>query len=272
LKIYSGEVADNQRRFLTGYSNLDKALGGFATSEFSVFMGATGIGKTTLLINLSYGTWVTSSANILFFSLEMPVIQVMRRLDSRILNIPYDDLKYKTIKLKSDEFYAKYGEVINNLSSRTNTFKVIDLPPRSSVRKMEEYILTSKVKPDIIVVDYIGLVGVHSGKRMEGWEEKSEIALDLKYLAKRYHIAVVTVSQVTAEAVKREDTKIDGYQSYDVSGAKAIAHHADLLIGVQYDPDLKIMSFNSPKVRDGMGFNMQLFADLSKCHVFEVKP
>jgi replicative DNA helicase len=264
LKVYSGESESDQKRFLTGYHSIDTLLGGFTSSEFAVFMGATGSGKTTLLLNMAYQLWVTSKVNIMFFSLEMPTTQVFRRLDSRILNIDYDVLKRCQ--------YSKPSDVmVKEIEASTNMFKVIDVPPRTSVTKIEETILSSIIKPDIVIIDYIGLMGSHLKRAVDRWEVLDEVALALKYLAKRYHICVITASQITGDAMRRKDTALDGYQTYDVAGAKSIADHSDLVIGLHYDEGLKLMHFNSPKNRDGAKFNFSLFVNPERCHLYEIK-
>lgn len=265
IGIYTSEVEDKtQKRFFTGYHSLDSELHGFATSEFGVFMGASGSGKTTLLLNLAYQLWNNAKANILFFTLEMPTSQVLRRLDSRILDVEYENLKLGRLNKGN-------SDVIKSVEEHDNMFKVIDVPPKTSVRKIEEYILSSIIKPDVVIVDYIGLLGGHMKKRAEKWEILDEAAMSLKYLAKRYQICVITASQITSEAMKRKEARLEGYQLYDIAGAKAIADHSDLLVGIQYDDNLKMMSFSSPKYRDGAKFSFQMFVDLEKCRIYEIK-
>jgi replicative DNA helicase len=263
LKIYSGESPSDQKRFITGYQTIDKIVGGFSASELNTFMGATGAGKSTLLLNLAYQIWITSKANLMYFSLEMPTSQVLRRLDSRILSVDYSILKHCQYSKPSDA-------MIKEIEASTSMFKVIDVPPRTSVTKIEEYILSSVIKPDVVIVDYIGLMGSHLKRAVDRWEVLDEVALALKYIAKRYHICVITASQITGDAMKRKDTTIDGYQTYDVAGAKSIADHSDMVIGLHYDENLKIMNFNSPKNRDGAKFTFSLFVNPEQCHLYEV--
>jgi replicative DNA helicase len=264
LKVYSGETIGEQKRFLTGYPSIDTLLGGFASSEFAVFMGATGAGKTTLLLNLAYQMWITSKVNIMFFSLEMPTSQVFRRLDSRILNIDYEILK-------RCQFSKPNDIMVKEIEANTNMFKVIDIPPRTSVTKIEEMILSSVIRPDVVIIDYIGLMGSHLKRSVDRWEVLDEVALALKYLAKRYHISVITASQITGDAMRRKNTTLDGYETYDVAGAKSISDHSDLVIGIHMNNNLKMMNFDSPKNRDGARFKFSLFINPERCHLYEIK-
>lgn len=265
IKVYKGEKDSGQRRFLTGYESMDNAIGGFATSELAVFMGASGVGKTTLLLNIAFQLWLESKVNIHFHSFEMPKEQVMRRVDARMFRIDSN-------LLRSGEHTEFDEKIVNFVNAAENIFKVFDSPPYSSVYEIEEIFLSSDIKPDVLVLDYIGLMGSKS-KRAQKWEMLDEIALMLKYMAKRYKICVITASQINAEAEKRMVSNRDDttFRNYDMAGSKAIAHHSDIICGVTYDKSLKIMNFNSPKMRDMAQFSFQMFCDQPKCYLYDIK-
>lgn len=264
LRLYSGEEESSQRRFLTGYDVMDSHFGGFASSELSIFMGASGIGKTTLLVNLAHALWDTGKANVHMYSLEMPIVQVMRRFDARIFQVDSNLLRsggYKTPNL----------EIVDRIKSRTNSLKVFDFPPQSTVQDIEANILKADVKPDIVIVDYIGLLRAKMKREAQLWEINDEVGLTMKYLAKRYHIHVMTASQVTTEASKKADDSQEGYQLSDAAGGKSIGHHADIVCGIKVNENLNIMEFFSPKFRDGSKFSFQMFVDRARCYLYEIK-
>ena len=264
LSIYSGNNESDQKRFFTGYKTMDEILWGFGSSELSIFMGATGVGKTTLLLNLGYQLWHYGNANVVFFSLEMPTSQISRRLDSRILGIDYDILKKAEFELSEHE------NIVKSVEENEHLFKIVDIPPKTAVKKLEEYILSINNKPDVIIIDYLGLMGGYYKKNADRWEVLNEVALDLKYLAKRYKVHVMTASQVNSDAANRKNVQMEGFRTSDTAGSKSICDHADIGIGLHYDDNLGILSFSIPKARDMAKQSWQMFVDRQRQHIYEI--
>lgn len=263
IKFYNGELDSPQKRFMTGYPTFDNTVGGFATSELSVFMGAPGTGKTILLINLAYALWDFGKAHVHMYSLEMPLIQVMRRFDARIFQVDSNTLR-------AGEFKQQPSELIQRIKDRTNSLKIFDFPPQSTVQDIEENFLKADVKPDVLVIDYAGLLRTKARGEVNVGVIADEVSMGLKYLAKKYKISVVTAIQVTGEATRKADDSQDPYDLWDAAGGTAFGRNSDIVCGMKFNPNLNIMDFGSPKNRDGMRFNFQMFVDQPKCYLYEI--
>lgn len=264
VKFYSGELDSPQKRWLTGYESIDSVMGGFASSELCVFMGAPGTGKTILLLNLAYSLWDFAKANIHFYSLEMPLVQVNRRLDARMFQIDSN-------LLRAGHVTDLNMDVVKDIESRPNSFLTFDFPPQSTVQDIEENFLKADVKPDILVIDYAGLLRTKAKGGSSIAEIADEVSMGLKYMSKRYKTSVITAAQVTTEATKKAGETQEQYNIYDVAGGAAFGRNADILCGIKFNENLNIMDFGSPKNRDGQKFSFQMFIDKPKCYMYEIR-
>ncbi len=264
MRFYSGELDSPQKRWMTGYETIDSVMGGFASSELAVFMGAPSTGKTILLVNLAYSIWDHTDAHVQMYSLEMPLIQVMRRFDARSFQVDSNTLR-------AGQMQGVQPDIVKRIKEKQNSLKVFDFPPQSTVQDIEENFLKSDVKPDVLVIDYAGLLRMKTKGGASIAEIADEVSLGLKYMSKRYKISVITAAQVTTEATKKAGDTQEQYEIFDVAGGAAFGRNADILCGIKFNDNLNIMDFGSPKNRDGNKFSFQMFVDKPKCHMYEIR-
>lgn len=109
----------------TGYPKLDKLLGGLEDGKMYVIGGRPAMGKTALALNMAY-EMARRGETVAYFSLEMKVNEVIKRLISIGTGIPGQ--KIKTAKLTETDkekvkavrgAVSKTGLIINDRSSQT---------------------------------------------------------------------------------------------------------------------------------------------------------
>jgi replicative DNA helicase len=201
--------------------------------------------------------------NILFFSIEMPQVQCVRRLQASLSDIEYKKLKECCL---DDTEKAKLDTTIKGLSAAQNYFKIIDAPDCTAAF-IESKIREQKVKPDVVVVDYLGIV--HStGKQKDKWEANEANALALRILARKYGTVMLSAVQVNREGVKGDGMY---YEMDDIAFCFAITMHTDMLLSMRIsDPDMLQVSpigqLNAKflKNRDGEKKSFLIVADYSK--------
>lgn len=263
LKYYEDvrKHPEKYKGILSGFSKLDYLTGGFQKSELILVIAATGHGKSAMLLNLAYNAWVNDS-NIVYITIEMPAIQIMRRLDSRITAIEYHKLKMQNIE--EDEIKKLEDTLRNDVLKKHNKIKIIDIPENCSVGIIKNKLkrLSKNFKIDLVVIDYLGLI--RDQRYKSRYEEATNIAQGLKELARSLNVPIVTANQVTTESSKMKKT--EHYETQDVRDSRMIPAYADLVFGLKIDFDTSIVSLSIPKYRDGTAGNkiIHLRADLNR--------
>ena len=175
----------------TGWKFLDEKLeGGLYPKTLTCIIGQVNIGKSIFLGNIATNL-VRDNRNVLLITLEMSEFMYAKRVSSQITQIPHNQLKVYTKELKE-----QLEEVGKNLESK---LVIKEFPPKSiTVRQIDGYmskLLHKGFKPDVVVVDYINLIRP-STKNLNSYEGVKEVAEQLRALAFKYHIPVVTASQI----------------------------------------------------------------------------
>lgn len=169
--------------------------------ELMTVLADTGAGKTAVLQNIAYHA---NPMTILMFELELPATLVFERyiqIQERISGQQIEDSFKNKIPIKWKE---------------KNKLKHIFCCPISKMTPeiIEEYIMKSELKigkkPDVVMVDYIGLVKAQGKSR---YESISIVAEELKKIAKSTNTIVIMASQIhrkDGEEVGIHDAKDSG--------------------------------------------------------------
>lgn len=203
----------------TGIDYLDALTsGGLKRGSVNVFAARTGVGKTTLALNLAHHA-ATQGFATCYFTVEMPAGQLARKLLSALSRIR--GRKLTTGALNDDD--------MDRLQ-----FAVRDLYPRpiwfddSFKTRFEQFELSCrKLKRqgglDVVVVDYIQQLTIQ-GRYPTKQALLTEVSHRVKQLAIDLDIAVIALAQFNREA-----EKADGEPSlWQVKDSGAIEQDADL--------------------------------------------
>ena len=194
----------------TGFVDLDKLLGGLHQSDLIVLAARPSIGKTALATNIAFNAVGSgrkpdgeNAPVIVFFSLEMSAEQLATRILSEQTDIPSDRMRKG--ELRNDEFdrLATVSQTLHRLPifiDDTPALSVSQL--RTRARRLKR---SSTLGLDLIVVDYLQLMGANFGSRPESRvQEISEITRGLKAIAKDLKVPVLALSQLS-RAVEARD-------------------------------------------------------------------
>jgi KaiC/GvpD/RAD55 family RecA-like ATPase len=178
--------------------------------DLVVVMADTGVGKTAILTNMAYSQ---RPLPVVFFELELSAEAMAERFVSRDIGIDAIDVE-REVRKGSRHSVEGWSHVFTCPNSRMTT------------ADMEALIVRSELKigrrPALVMVDYVGLVSGGSGKR---YERLSEIAEELKRLARNTNTVVVIASQV-----KRDEDRIE-VSLHDAKDSGSIENSAQLVIG-----------------------------------------
>lgn len=165
------------------------AIRSLVPGELVLLLGATGIGKTAALCNIAVAAWPMPT---LFFELELPPELMFERLIALNTKIPCRNVEkaYTSGETLGEE---GIGKKLRHLHICTQS--------RLNAAEIERMVIKSELKigerPKLVLLDYIGLV---AGGGKSRYERVSQIAEDLKILAKVTQTIVVVASQVTRDS------------------------------------------------------------------------
>ena len=229
----------------------DKTEGGLFPKTLTVFAGQVNVGKSIVLGNISTNM-LLADKNVLLISLEMSEFMYAKRISTQLTQIPHNDLKTFTEELK---------EQIQHIQKNINSNLVIkEYPPKTvTVRQIDNYITKlhhKGFKPDIVVVDYINLIQPIS-KNLNSYESVKEIAEQLRALAFKYKIPIVSATQLNRGAFNTASPGMEG-----ISESIGLAATCDVICSLwqeDEDSELGIINMGMQKNRFGPNFGSAAF-------------
>ncbi len=220
----------------SGFSDLDKLLGGLHPSDLLILAGRPSMGKTALATNIAFHAARTVEdieANrnhiVAFFSLEMSSEQLATRILAEQTQIPSERIRRG--ELSNDDFERLV--VVSQELERLPLF--IDDTPALSIAALRTRARRLKRNSGLsmIVVDYLQLMHGSSSARNENRvQELSEITRGLKTVAKELDVPVVALSQLSRAVENRDDKRP---QLADLRESGSIEQDADVVMFVYRD-------------------------------------
>lgn len=189
----------------TGFTDLDKMLGGFQRSDLIILAARPGMGKTSFVTSIAQNATKQYNARIGIFSLEMSNEQLVQRMLAMETEI--DSYRLRLGDVRSEEEWATLMEGANRLSSY-NIF--IDDTPAASVNdiRTKSRRLYAEHGLDMIIIDYMQLMsGQSQGRNENRQQEISYISRSLKGLARELNVPVIALSQLSRAVESRADKR-----------------------------------------------------------------
>lgn len=185
----------------TGFSALDKMLGGLQASDLIIIAGRPSIGKTSFSLNIvQHAATHLPRKTVAVFSLEMAGEQIVQRLIANMTGIDGQRLRLGQI---NDEEYDRMTEAIGRLSEAP--IYIDDTPAASpnEIRSKSRRLYAERGL-DMIVIDYLQLMR-SSGRNENRVQEIAQISRSLKALARELKVPVIALSQLSRAVEARPD-------------------------------------------------------------------
>jgi len=192
----------------TGFSLLNKKLGGFRRKKLYILAARPGAGKTSMALCFA-DMAVKNKCNVLFFSLEMDKDELMQRWIG--MNARVDTTKLRDAKLSETDSEGKsdWDRVMaadGSLRALPNTLFIDDTPANTDI-EMRSKALRMQIEHgiDLIIVDYLQLAkaGVTDRKLENRNLEVGEVARNLKNLAREMDVPILALAQLNRESESR---------------------------------------------------------------------
>jgi replicative DNA helicase len=182
----------------TGIRELDAIIGGFEFTDLVIVAGAASMGKTSLALKIAMNQ-LLADKNILLFSLEMNVEQLMTRFISMHTSIPIRKIRYK----ETDEADMRLiHDSVTLYEEKSLTIDTVSHKLTTVVNKIKKYKLKDNIEG--VIIDYLQLVS-HTSQNRE--QEVAKIARTLKNVAKELDIYIIALSQLNRSLAMRENKR-----------------------------------------------------------------
>jgi replicative DNA helicase len=186
----------------TGFTDLDRLLGGLNKSDLLILAARPGMGKTSLQNAIALTAATRYGKRVAIFNLEMSGEQLVQRMISAETRI--DSQRLRRGQLQKHE-WPIFMEAIGRLSE-TRIF--IDDTPSITPNQLRTKCrrLYAEHGLDLVVIDYLQLMQSERGNNNRVMEI-SEISRGLKGLARELDVPVLAAAQLSRAVEQRQDKR-----------------------------------------------------------------
>jgi len=240
----------------TGFTWLDKMLGGGLMQRgraLYIFTGPTNSGKSIVLGNVAANV-LEQNKTVLIVSLEMSEYIYAKRISAKLSNIPISKLKNESNQLK--DFLTDYQKTHPGARLFIKEYPPHNITPNHISAFIKKVSRTERIKPDLIVLDYLNLVesAQPTGSMFFDGKKVSEHVRSLSYV---FECPILSAAQSNREAydVANPGTKTTGESI-------GIPQTADAQIAIwsnDAEKELGVINMGMQKSRFGPNFGTHQF-------------
>ncbi len=208
------ELVQHTTKYSFNLVELQSVVGGIGPGIFTIIGARPEVGKSALWISLvaAPGGFLHQGAKVAVFVNEEPAVRTKIRLISALTGKTFSEIQATVEDTK------KQCELI-----RTN-LKIYDAVTLT-IPQIEGYV--EETTPDIVIIDQLDKVGIN-GTFNSTHERLREIYIRTRELGKRFKVAPIAISQLSAEAEGRLHVTLDQFENSRTGKAA----EGDLIIGI----------------------------------------
>lgn len=224
----------------TGIKDLDEKTDGLQKANSIVIAAPPSMGKTTFAMNLVVSALPHVQYPIVVFSMEMPAIDIGRRMISGVSGISYASIKRGLIFTES-RLHESSKMTAHMPKLQTQNLIICDEPGLTPalMRSVLRQVAKRHGGVSMAAVDYIQLMDANKSQPNNRNQELTTISRDIKRMAMDFNIPFLVISQLTKDVEKNKRRPTNG----DLRESGAIAQDADMILMVhrqeKYDDDPK---------------------------------
>lgn len=208
----------------SGFVDLDELTQGFQPGEMTIVAARPSMGKTSFCLNILRNITVYQGRPAVFFSLEMPRLQVTSNILCSLARIDGHRLRGGYLTREEERQFLDAAEIL----APAPLF--IDDTPGLSTMELRAKVRRLKAQHDIgfVVIDYLQLMSGSDRSAQESrQQEVSEISRMIKALARELHIPIMALAQLSRKVEERKDHKP---MMSDLRESGSIEQDADLIM------------------------------------------
>jgi replicative DNA helicase len=211
----------------TGYPKLDEITGGWLKGNVILFAARPGQGKTIAL--LEHTRWAAQmNKNVLFLSLEMPVVSLIYRMISGNLDESTPYSKIKTGRINIETFTKIQRTTMANLEKLPITWYDGANRDVNYLTNLIQKISRDK-KIDMVVIDYLQLLTDNSIKSNNEIEVIGSVSKKIQQLTKKLNIPFLCAAQLNRQSEGRTSHRP---KLSDLRSSGQIEQDASVVIGL----------------------------------------
>lgn len=190
------KIKSGKRNYVkTGYSGLDRKLGGgMVRSGLYILAARPGGGKSALAVNIS-DRMANDGKTVLFVSLEMETEQLIARRLGLKTKLSFSQLMNHEFDEETEKMVLGKIPIICQ-----NNIYYVDNP---TLRVSDIIFFARRVKADVVIVDYLGLITPDDGRTL--YEQTTKVSKKLKGAAKTLKVPILCLAQLNREVEGRGD-------------------------------------------------------------------
>lgn len=236
----------------TGFPWLDNKTAGLQNGDLIVLAARPGMGKTSMAMNIVEHVLVKKQDDnqvdrpIIFFSMEMPGVQIGRRLLASLGGVDIRSIATGNITESQWGAIQKGAGRIKDTLLYLDSSSVLDIPKiRHSINRVMH---VQKQHPALIVIDYLQLMSsvTKSNYALENRnQEISVITRNLKSIAKEQECPLLLLSQLSRPQNRKQDLKPN---LADLRDSGAIEQDADIVLFLHPHDATETVSENNQEI------------------------
>lgn len=211
--------------------------GGLDPKTLTCYIGGTNVGKSIVLCN-DAAYFTRTGRNVLFISCEMAKEKVTRRISANLFDMTLEEydsvvnsgnIKRRLAKFVQQQFIPPGKLRVKEFPTGQAT--VLDI--ESLIKEVQE---TLKYKIDVVIIDYINIMCNYRNPNSENTYLKVKtLAEDLRGLAVKYDVLMITASQIGRGALDGSDINLT-----DISESMGLTHTVDNCLGIIQTEDMRV--------------------------------
>ena len=243
---------------LTGFGPLDDATLGMGEGEMFIVAARPGKGKSITMVNMAKNI-LKDGKSVMLMSLEMPYVQYEDRFISSYAGISNTRMRLGAL---TEEEEKRLKTAWEEIAAKKNEFEIVDFPNINAFQIEAELTRAlDRYTPDVVIVDYIGIMKPNDKESVADWEKQGKIAEEVRTVARMFKTRVISAVQLNRS--KTKDANTDRLSRSDIIGATS-----DCIFMINDDGDDKenisdMMKFTVIKNRKGAdGFEFEMYKNL----------
>lgn len=259
--------AETAQRTPTKWHKFDEALfGGLARKEIVLFSANSGGGKSITLANLAVN-FLSQKLNVLYVTLELSEELVAQRFDTMFTGVP-------TIKWQKES--QEIASMLHIVAPHMGKLVIKHMPSGTTASMIRGYLKEFELKynyvPDLLIVDYLDIMGTEEYVSADNVFEKDKRATErFRDILFEYNMFGATASQQNRAALDAEILH-QGHIAGGLSKVNTVDIHVSILLNSSMKAQGQIgFFFLKTRNSDGVGKTVYLYWDNTQLRIMNPK-